>query len=68
MVLISLESTNDKLGFIIKKNPTSGMIKRETHSTEFSGYYDATNPNKYIIVIPVLPPPPPSPPNPTIGA
>lgn len=45
---ISLRA-NEQLGFIISKNPASGMIKRKIHSGEVSAYYYKNHPGYYIM-------------------
>ncbi len=46
MGIIIVES-DDNIGFIIKKNPSSGMIKRQIRNCEMSGFYKKGTANTY---------------------
>lgn len=48
MGILILES-DDNIGFVIKKNPTSGMIKRKIRSCEMSGFYKKGSSSIYMI-------------------
>ena len=45
----SLFTENNDLGFIIKKNPQNGMIKRKVHEGEVSGYYYNNHVGYYVM-------------------
>lgn len=48
MGIIILESDDD-LGYIIKKNPSSDMIKRQTRNCEMSGFYKLGSKSSYMV-------------------
>lgn len=49
MCLLTISSTNDKLSWIIGKNPTSGMTIRKIKKGTSYGFYSETTSNTYII-------------------
>lgn len=48
MGLLTIES-GDHIGYVIKKNPDSGMIKKSIRSCEMSGFYKIGTKNKYMV-------------------
>jgi hypothetical protein len=49
MGLLTLTSTNPKFSYIIRKNPSTGMIKRCAREGEMSGYYYRGSSDKYVV-------------------
>ena len=50
MVLLKLLSENPELGFVIVKNPATGMQVREVRKGWAFGYYHSSNPQEYRIL------------------
>jgi 2-polyprenyl-3-methyl-5-hydroxy-6-metoxy-1,4-benzoquinol methylase len=46
---ILIVESDDNIGFIIKKNPNTGMIKRQIRNCEMSGFYKKGSSNTYMI-------------------
>lgn len=42
-------SENEKMSYVIKKNPKTGMIKRKLHEGEISGYYYGKTVSYYVM-------------------
>lgn len=49
MCILYLKSTNVDLGWIIGKNPATPMVIKSLRQGKAFGYYDATDPQKYVV-------------------
>lgn len=49
MCLLIVKSTNPKFSFLIKKNPSTGMIIKSIRKGHAFGYYDKNDPTRYVI-------------------